>query len=98
MVFKVEKHLSASAVVMGVVMRMFNRATVSDTTYWSDSRVFSLRYHLLVTQQSVFSRTLLQLCCNEDRDRKTFYLNKGVNIVARPLAFPSQFPLLIAQQ
>ena len=32
--FKVEKHLSASAVVMGVVMRMFNRATVSDRVSW----------------------------------------------------------------
>src|SRR4029434_6017073 len=45
---------------------------VSDTTYWShsrvfslryhllarpDSRVFTLRYHLLVTQQSVYSQT-----------------------------------------
>ncbi|KAK6291236.1 hypothetical protein J4Q44_G00383670 [Coregonus suidteri] len=31
---KVEKHLSASAVVMGVVMRMFNRVTVSENVSW----------------------------------------------------------------
>ncbi len=37
--FKVEKHLSASAVVMGVVMRIFRRVTVSKKT---SSRLFSI--------------------------------------------------------
>ena len=32
--FKVEKHLSASAVVIGVVMRMFNKLTVSENVSW----------------------------------------------------------------
>lgn len=32
--YNVEKHLSASAVVMGVVMRMFNIATVSEKVSW----------------------------------------------------------------